>query len=200
MRTLPYAIALFAALSLIGLAGAAGANAQMNGYLSQFLPQSVINSSTVINQSVGSNTYSMYEIKGNTFVIVNTTNAPNHYSVVLSNASIHSIISSYIFGKYYSNGLFNNLTTYVDKFTAAANHGFASCISAIQANNNSSVVVANGVANFTGQYHGDVVNAWNGEHVLYSEKLNPAGGGRIVEWLRPALTAIVFNAADIRES
>lgn len=152
MRTLPYAIALFAALSLIGLAGAAGANAQMNSYLSQFLPQSIINSSTVINQSVGSNTYSMYEIRGNTFVIVNTTNAPNHYSVVTSNASIHSIISSYIFSKYYSNGLFNNLTSYVNKFTAAANPGFASCVSAIQATNNSSVVVANGVANFTAQY------------------------------------------------
>ena len=49
------------------------------------------------------------------------------------------------------------------------------------------------------QYHGEVVNACNGEHVLYSEKLNPAGGGRIVEWFKPALMAIVFSAADISE-
>ena len=152
MRTLPYAIALFAALSLIGLAGAAGANAQMNGYMSQFLPQSVINSSTVINQSVGSNTYSMYEIKGNTFVIVNTTNAPDHYSVVTSNSSIRSIISSYIFSKYYSNGLFDNLTSNVNTFVKYANPGFASCLSILDSSNNSSAIVVHGIDNFTQQY------------------------------------------------
>ena len=152
MRNPLYILILFSVLSILSISGTGYAQSPAaTTYISGFLPGSALASATVINQSIGNNTYSMYEVKGNTFVIVNTTDAP-HYSMVLSNSSIYSIVKSYIFSKYYSNGLFDNLTNNVEAFVSRANPGFASCVSAINSQNNSSTIVLNGVANFTRAY------------------------------------------------
>ncbi len=61
----------------------------LNGFLSQYINQSTINSATFHNESVGSNNYVIMELPNGQIVVINQTNG---YRLVLNNTAAYAAL------------------------------------------------------------------------------------------------------------
>ena len=127
------ALLLILAISLLALpacTGAAQVSPSLRSYLSTYISNSLINSSTYYNQTVSSSNYLLMQVNATSFtkfIVINVTNG--RYAMVTDNATAFNAVKPLLMSTFYpSAATLSSLNSSMHRFVSQSNPGLASCL------------------------------------------------------------------------
>lgn len=107
---------------------AAAPQPQLNAYLTQYIPQGVVNNATFYNQSIANSNYVIMLLGPDTYLVINTTASQD--VILTNNTAITPVLGAFVTNSYYPNQTtLTGLNASLHSFIKSSNQTINECLS-----------------------------------------------------------------------